>query len=239
VFWPGDLAIYYPFPPTFSGWSVAGAVLLLVGATVTALCLARRWPYIVVGWLWYLVTLLPVIGLIQLAAYSHADRYTYVPLIGVFLGLTWGACDLTRHWRYQALALSVLGAAAIVLCLVFARQQIGYWKDSETLFRHALAVTQDNWMAHNNLGNALDKKGQFDEAIRQYQEAIRLEPDNAQAHNNLGIAFYQLGRAEDAIRQFEEALRLKPGFADARRSLDVVLASKANSPTPSGTTTNR
>ena len=226
VFWPSNLAIYYPFPPTFSGWSVAGALLLLTGISVAAFCLARRWPYVVVGWLWYLVTLLPVIGLIQLAAYSHADRYTYVPLIGVFSGLTWGAYDLTRAWRRQVLALSVAGAAAIILCLGFTRQQIAYWKDSETLYRHALAVTRDNWMAHNNLGNALDKQGQLDEAIRHYQEAIRLHPEYALAHNNLGKALGGQGQTDEAIRQFQETIRLKPDHADAHCNLGVALSKK-------------
>ena len=104
VFWPGHLAVYYPFPATFSAWSVAGAALLLAGISVAAFCLARRWPYVVVGWLWYLVTLLPVIGLIQLASYSHADRYTYVPLIGVFVSLVWGAGELSSRWGRPALA---------------------------------------------------------------------------------------------------------------------------------------
>ena len=226
VFWPGNLAIYYPFPPTFSVWSVAGVVLLLFAISVAAVCMARRWPYVVVGWLWYLVTLLPVIGLIQLAAYSHADRYTYVPLIGVFLGLTWGAYDLTRAWRHQALALSLAGAAAIFLCLGFTQQQIGYWKDSETLFRHALAVTKDNWMAHNNLGNALDKKGQIDEAIWHYQEALRLHPEYALAHNNLGKALGGQGQTDEAIRHFRETIRLKPDHADAHCNLGVALSRK-------------
>ena len=226
AFWPGNLAIYYPFPPTFSGWSVAGVVLLLAAISVAAVCMARRWPYLVVGWLWYLVTLLPVIGLIQLAAYSHADRYTYVPLIGVFLGLTWGAYDLTRGWRHQVLALSVAGAAAIASCAGFTHQQIGYWKNSETLFRHALAVTKDNWMAHNNLGNALDKQGQIDESIRHYQEAIRLHPEYALAHNNLGKALGLQGQTDEAIRQFQETIRLKPDHADAHCNLGVALSRK-------------
>ena len=226
AFWPGNLAIYYPFPPTFSVWSMAGAALLLLGISVAAVCLARRCPYVVVGWLWYLVTLLPVIGLIQLASYSHADRYTYVPLIGVFLGLTWGAYELTRGWRHQVLALSVAGTAAIILCLGLARQQIGYWKDSETLFRHALAVTKDNWMAHNNLGNALDKKGQINEAIRHWQEAIRLHPEYALAHNNLGKALGGQGQTDEAIRQLQETIRLKPDHADAHCNLGVALSRK-------------
>ena len=142
-----------------------------------------------------------------------ADRFTYVPSLGVLILAIWGAYELTRRWRYRVMALSVAGAAAIVLCLALTRQQIGYWRDSETLFRHALEVTRNNDVAHNGLGIALDKKGQIDEAIRQFQEALRLNPDHADAHYNLGVAFYQQGRTGEAIRQFREALRLKPDHA--------------------------
>jgi hypothetical protein len=110
VFWPVKLAVFYPFPAAFSVWSVAGAGLLLVAMSVAAICLARRWPYVMVGWLWYLITLLPVIGLIQLGSYSHADRYTYVPLIGVFVLLVWGGYDLARRWRYGVMAMLVAGS---------------------------------------------------------------------------------------------------------------------------------
>jgi tetratricopeptide (TPR) repeat protein len=226
AFWPGDLAVFYPFPATISVWSVAAAALLLLGISVTAFCLARRWPYVMVGWLWYLATLLPVIGLIQLAGYSHADRYTYVPLIGVFVLLVWGAHDVTQRWRYGGAARSVAGCAAIVLCLVVTRQQLGNWKDSETLYRHALAVTENNYLAHNNLGNTLDEKGQTDEAIRQFQEAIRAQPSYAEAYNNLGAVLDKQGQTDEAIRQFQEAIHVQPSYADAHNNLSAVLDKK-------------
>ena len=142
VFWPANLAAYYPQPATLPAGSVAGAALLLLGISVAAIWVARQWPYVVVGWLWYLATLLPVIGLvIQLASYSHADRYTYVPLIGLFMSLVWGGWEVVSHWRRSARAcVAAAVAAAIVLCVALTRQQLGYWKDAETLFRHALAV---------------------------------------------------------------------------------------------------
>jgi protein O-mannosyl-transferase len=226
TFWPRQLAVYYPFPATFSAWSVAGAALLLAGISVAAIWLLGRRPYVAVGWLWYLVTLLPVIGLIQLAGYSHADRYTYVPLIGVFVGLTWGACELTQRWRHRVLALSLAGGAAIALSLALTREQISYWKDSEALYRHAVAVTDNNSTAHNCLGNALELKGQTDEAIRQYQEALRIKPGYAQAHNNLGNALASTGRTNEAIHHFEEALRLNPDFVAAHYNLGCALGQK-------------
>ena len=220
VFWPGHLAVYYPFPATFSVWSVAGAALLLVGISATAFWLAQRWPYVVVGWLWYLVSLLPVIGLLQLADYSHADRYTYVPLIGLFVGLVWGAGELVSHWRGLAPAWAAAAVAVvIVLCMALTQQQLGHWEDSEALFRHALQVTENNYIAHGGLGTALGKRGQIDGAISHFQEALRLKPDFTDVHYNLGNALSRKGQIEEAISHFQEAIRLKPDFALAHNNL--------------------
>jgi tetratricopeptide (TPR) repeat protein len=223
VFWPGNLAVHYPFPATFSVLSVAAAALLLLAISVAAFGVARRWPYVVVGWLWYLAALLPVIGLIQLAGYSHADRYTYVPLIGVFVPLVWAAHDFTKRWRYQAVCLTAAAVLVFSVCLVLTRRQIGYWKDSETLLRHALAVTGDNSMAQNNLGVALIKRGQLDEAVTHLQEAIRIAPSYAEAYNNLGTALAMQGRLEEAIARFQESLRLKARYAQAHNDLGAAL----------------
>jgi tetratricopeptide (TPR) repeat protein len=224
--WPADLAVFYPYPETFPAGRTAGAGL--VGLVLSALLLwaPRRRPYLAAGWLWYVVTLLPVIGLIQVGSFSRADRFTYVPLIGVFLALTWGAYELTRRWRYQALGLSVAGGAAIALCLALTRQELGYWRDSETLFRHALEVTEDNCLVHNSLGAALFTKGRVDEAISQYREAIRLNPNNPLAHNNLGGALFRKGQTDEAIGQYQEGLRLQPADADAHYHLGNALAKK-------------
>jgi tetratricopeptide (TPR) repeat protein len=168
----------------------------------------------------------PVSQVIQTGAHAMADRATYLPSLGVLILVVWGGCDLTRGWRYQALACSVAGGAAILLCLPLTRQQIGYWKDGETLFRHALAVTENNAVAHDALGVALDNKGQIDEAIRHFQEAVRLKPTYTGAHYNLGVAFFQRGRTDEAIRQFQEALRLEPDHAQAHNNLGAALGRK-------------
>ncbi len=226
TFWPADLTVFYPYPKVFPAWRAAGAGG--VGLLLSALLLRapRKWPYLAAGWVWYLVTLLPVIGLIRVGDFSRADRFMYVPVIGAFLALSWGTYELTRRWRYQVLALSAAGGAAIVMCLALTRQQIGYWKDGEALFRHVLGITDNNPIAHNNLGIALVPKGQLGEAIRQYQEALRLKPDYADAYNNLGNALGLQGQTDEAIRQFQEALRLKPDYADAHKNLGIALFTK-------------
>jgi protein O-mannosyl-transferase len=222
TFWPADLAVFYPYPATFPIWLTVGAGVLGLLLSVLLLCAPRRRPYLAVGWIWYVVTLLPVIGLIQVGGFSRADRFTYVSLIGVFLALTWGGYELARRWRHQVLASSVVGGAVMVLCLGLTRQQIGYWNDSEALLRHALEATHNNYLAHNNLGGALDEKGQTDEAIRQYQEAVRISPGYADAYNNLGVALDKQGQTDEAIRQIQEAIRLKPGGAGAYCNLGVI-----------------
>ena len=161
LFWPTDLAVLYPHPGQWPLGKVVLAGGLILGISVLVWVQRRRHPYLLVGWLWFVGMLVPVIGVVQTGDQAMADRWTYLPSLGVLILAIWGACELTRRWRYQVLALSVAGGAAIVLCLALTRQQIGYWKDSEALFRHALEVTENNDLAHNGLGVALDKKGQM------------------------------------------------------------------------------
>jgi Flp pilus assembly protein TadD len=226
TFWPTDLAVFYPHPGYWPLGKVVLAGGLILGISVVVWVQRRRAPYLLMGWLWYCGTLVPVSQVIQTGCHAMGDRFTYVPLIGVLLALTWGAYELTRCWRYQVLALSVAGGATLLLCLGLTRQQLGYWQDSESLFRHALAVTENNWLAHYNVGAALGTKGQIDEAIRQFQEALRLKPDYAEAHNNLGAAFEKKDQIDEAIRQYQEAIRLRRGYADAHNNLGTALDKK-------------
>ena len=221
--WPGGFAVYYPYPAEFSLWPVVGAGLLLLTISAVLLWAAARRPCLAFGWVWYVVTLLPVIGLIQVGSHSHADRYAYVPLIGVFTLLVWGAHELTRRWRYQAVISSAAAVLVISLCVVLSRHQLGYWQDSETLLRHAIAVTQDNEPMHNNLGTVLVEQGRLDEAIGQFREAIRLNPDSAGVHDNLGAALARQGKLAEAVSQLREAIRLDPACADAHNNLGAVL----------------
>jgi tetratricopeptide (TPR) repeat protein len=226
LFWPTDLAVFYPHPGHWPLWKVLLAGAVMVGVSVLLFRQRRRYPLLLMGWLWYCGTLVPVIQLVQTGGHAMADRYTYIPSVGVLAVAAWGACELTRRWRYQVMVLSIAGGAAIVLCLALTRQQLGYWKDSETLFRHAVEVTENNYVAYDNLGTVLGQRGQMDEAIGQFQEAIRLKPDHANAHCNLGIALEKTGQTDEAIRQFQEAIRLKPDHANAHSNLGLALEKK-------------
>ena len=227
LFWPTDMAIFYPHP---GHWPLARVLLagaLVAGLSVLLFVQRRRYPFLLVGWLWFCGTLVPVIGLVPMGVQqAMADRYAYIPSLGVLVLVVWGVYELTKSWHYRVVALSVAGSTAVALCLALTRQQLGSWKDSEALFRHALEVTEDNYLAHLNLGSALDDKGQVDEAIREFQEAIRLKPDYVLAHNNLGVAIVKKGQLDEGIRQYYEAIRLKPDYAEAHSNLGLALVRK-------------
>ena len=223
LFWPIHLAVLYPHPGRWPVEKVLLAGVLLLGLSVLFFVQRRRYPFLLMGWLWYCGTLLPVIQLVQTGTHAMADRYAYVPSLGVLIAAIYGAAELLRNWRYRAIALSGMGAVAIVLCLRLTRQQLEYWQDSEALSRHALEVTENNPMAHYLLGNALADRGQIDEAIRQYQEAIRLQPGYAEYHYNLGSVLARSGQTGEAIRQLQEALRLQPDNVMARLNLGNAL----------------
>jgi len=226
LFWPADLAVFYPYPRHFPlGW-VLLAGLLLGGLTVLFWWQRRRYPFCLMGWFWFVGTLVPVIGLVQVGIQAMADRYMYVPSVGLLVVVIWGTHELCRNWRHQVLGLSLAGSAAILLCAATTRQQLGYWQNSETLFLHALAVTADNEVAHNNLGIAYFKKNQTNAAISEFQTALRLKPDCVEAHNNLGNVLIQRGDTDDAIAQYREAIRLDPDLAVAYDNLGTSLILK-------------
>ena len=226
--WPVDLAAFYPHPNLPGGqawahWQIAAALLLLIAITVWAVA-ARRSRYALVGWLWYLVTLLPVIGLVQVGRQAMADRYTYVPLIGLFVIVAFGAADLVQRRKTKAAAwragVSIIGVIVLAVCAVRAWDQSGYWRKTVTLFEHAHAVTDGNFVAHLNLGKAHRMNGDYDKAIDQYKAALAIDGRSSLAHNNIGVAYGHQGRWDKAAEHFHQALSLDPDNAEARRNLD-------------------
>ena len=222
--WPSGLAVFYP-PPAGIGqapilWQSVGAVLLIAGVTAAALRMARRAPFLCAGWLWYLGMLVPVIGLVKVGAQAMADRYTYLPLTGVFVALAWGVPALLPPFRRRTFVLGAAAGAIVLLLGAAAYLQASYWKDSITLFSHALRVTSGNWMAHYDLALAYQAEGDLLRAESQYREVLRILPDAADAHINLGVVLQDTGRLDEALIHYREALRLSPGDTVARNNLE-------------------
>lgn len=225
MIYPAGLAVLYPHPGNrLSVWKVCLSLLVLLFISAGVLIGRRKWPYLVVGWLWYLGMLVPVIGLVQVGVQARADRYAYLPQIGLYLLVAWGSVDLLRGWRGRRLVLGMASGLALGGLALAARAQTAYWKDSIRLWQHAVDVNPRNALAHDSLGVAFGERGQSDEAIRQFHEAIRLEPDYADFHFNLGVVLTQRGNLAEAIQHFERALQLKPGSVDAHNSLGTALA---------------
>ena len=224
LFWPASLAVFYPHPhPGLGSWTAIGSLLALTGVTAAAFRLAGRAPYFLFGWLWYLGTLVPVIGLVQVGEQALADRYTYMPLLGPFIAIAWGLGGLADRFPRARTAAAGLAAAVLAALLLLTRAQAGAWSDSETLFRHALAGHGDNALAHTSLGLALYEKGRPDEAMSHYREALRIDPGFFDARNNLGNALAKAGRKAEAIEQYREALRILPDSPKVLANLGLAL----------------
>jgi tetratricopeptide (TPR) repeat protein len=220
MIWPQNLAVFYPhLGQSLPVWQAALAGLLLVAVAIAVIRVGQRCPYLPVGWFWYVGTLVPVIGLIQVGDQAMADRYTYVPLIGLFIILAWGVPDLTAKYRYGKSALAVAAGSLLVALMVSTSLQLKHWKNSITLFDHALRVTKNNYLAHNNYGNALADLGKIDEALIHLTEAVKIKPSFSKAHNNLGNALARQGRDEEAIFHLTRALQLEPDFPMAHNNL--------------------
>jgi len=222
--WPSRLAVFYPHPVSWETWVVVLSGALLLTLSALSIAKARSRPYLLVGWFWFLGVLVPFIGVIQAGSQAMADRFVYVPIIGLLLAIVWGAHDAAARWRQRDFTLSACATAAALLCLALTHRQIGYWKNHGTLFRHALAVTENNADAHYNLATRLAKRGAFDEAIRHYEEAVRISPEDVDSHTGLGYALVGTGRFVEAIEQYRESLRLNPGDTTAHNNLGDLLA---------------
>jgi tetratricopeptide (TPR) repeat protein len=228
TFWPADLAALYPHPFVWPMAVVAGATVLLLGISALALWQARRRPYLLVGWLWYVVALLPVIGLVQVGRQAMADRYTYVPLVGIFVAVAWLASEAAQRWR--ALRPAVVGAAVLALLASGAatRAQVRHWENTLSLWGHALEVTARNAFAHNQYGAGLAVRGEGARALEHLRRAVALDPDLALAQFNLGRALHGQGDLEGAVLHYGRAAELHPGWADAHHGLGVALAQRGD-----------
>ena len=224
IFWPTRLAVFYPHPENaLPFWEIISSLLLLICITAVAIALQKQRPYLMTGWLWYLGMLVPVIGLVQVGWQARADRYTYLPQIGLYIAVTWAVADLTASWRRQRTILSVAALIVISLLSLCAFVQTSYWRDSETLFKHALAVTRNNDVAENNLGIVFQGQGKLDDAISLLQSAVALRPDNSPAHENLAKALLQKGQVADALIHYKKLLELQPDNIEVHNIVGTVL----------------
>jgi len=223
TFWPRNLAVFYPYPvEALPLWKVAGAGLLLAGLTAFVLRATRR-RYLLTGWLWFLVGLLPVIGLIQAGSQAMADRFTYVPLIGLFWIISWGVPDLVANWRYKRTLLSFSAGLVLALLMACTWFQVKHWRNSITLFEHTLRVTENSGPIHNNLGIALLEQGRFAEAAPHFTKALQFRPKDVKAHINLAVSLVNLGDLQKAVDHYTKALELEPHHAGAHNNLGNVL----------------
>jgi tetratricopeptide (TPR) repeat protein len=225
TFWPEGLAIYYPFSHHAApAWQWVAALILLGAITAVALRNARERSYLIVGWLWFLGTLVPVIGLVKVGDQAMADRYTYIPSIGLFIALVFGLADLANTWRIGRVSIATASAVTILLLASLTTLQISRWCDSETLFAYVLSVTSNNLLIQNHLGSVLNRQGKHAEAIPHFAEALRIKPDFFDALANMGLALRQQGKAAEAIGFYKRALRVKPDSAKAHWQLGLALA---------------
>ena len=226
MFWPGHLAVLYPFPDAVPVWQVVGAGVLLVAITVLAIRLAGRFRYFITGWLWFLGMLVPVIGFIQAGGQAMADRFSYLPEIGLVMAFVWGAADFIAAARLPRRLVRIVAAGVIAILAVCSLHQISFWRDSESLWRHTIASTPPNPIAQINLGLALEAQGHSGEAIGCFQKAIEISPSHPFAYLKLGVALVRQGRIDEAVEDYQQAIAYWPDDAQFHRNLAGVLFSR-------------
>jgi tetratricopeptide (TPR) repeat protein len=219
TFWPINLPTPYPPPQASSPLAVALSALVLALLTISALMLARRHPPLAVGWLWFIGMLVPVIGVVQVGAQSMANRYTYLPSIGLFIALVWPIAEIAARARFRPVWTGIAAASVLFALFSLTRLQLSFWKNTETLLSHAITITTNNWLAHFNLAFEFDRQGRTDEALEQYRRALAVHPLDPDTLNNIGCDLAKKKEYAEAVPSFEAALQLKPGFADAHYNL--------------------
>jgi len=231
---PFNLSVHYPHPGVWPLGTVVSAASVLALITFLAVKNLRSRPYLLVGWFWYLISLLPVSGLIQIGSHAYADRYTYIPLIGIFIAVVWGVGECvsssikTNDLGISPLAVAVMGVSIILIFALTSVRQVGYWQNAETLFRQAVAVTENNYLAHNNLGAALSRQGRYGEAMPQFERALQIRPGYVEASFNMGEALAGQGRFGEALSVYGRVLAMQPGFAAGHNNIAIVYARTGN-----------
>ena len=221
--WPDDLAFFYPYPKLLASWQLLTAVALLFFITMAVTWQGRRRPYLLVGWLWYVGVMVPMSGLVQGGSHSMADRFAYLPLVGVYAASAFGLNELVRKLPKIKWPLIYSISVALLILLPVSWLQIGTWRNSLVLYDQALRVTTENYIAHSNLGSALEALGRSEKALAHFQEALQIKPEFAEARNGMGSALQSLGRPEEALAHHQEALQIKPDFAEARNNIGSAL----------------
>jgi tetratricopeptide (TPR) repeat protein len=225
--WPFRLAVFYPHPRTaLPAWQVGLAALVLLGITAIVVRRALLSRYLPMGWLWYLGTLIPVIGIVQVGLQSRADRYAYVPLIGIFIVIAFYAGERAKGHAAHENRFAIAAACVLIALTIVTRVQASYWRNSITLFQRAVEVTKDNYVAHNNLGELLAQQGNLDEAAAHFADALEINPSFAHARHNMGMILVQRGKLDEAISEFSKAVEMEPTFTDAYNKLGAALASR-------------
>jgi tetratricopeptide (TPR) repeat protein len=226
MFWPASLAVFYPYPLDIPVWQLALALIAILGISALVIRAVKTRPYLAVGWFWYLGTLVPVIGLVQVGAQARADRYTYVPMVGLAIMLAWGLADVAERWPRSKNIVALAGAAAGVACVILTSMQIQYWRDGGSLFQHAIESTERNDIAHHNLGTFLMSiPGRQTEAVEQLRASLSIHPESAKVHTDLGTALSNLpGRLPEAVGEYKAAIEIAPGFAITHNNLGNTLS---------------
>jgi len=228
MIWPNQLAVFYPLDAnTLPVWQVVLAALLLSGLSIWVVWLSPKYRYLLAGWLWYLGTLVPVIGLVQTG--RQADRYTYLPSIGIFIMIAWGAANLCGRRRYRKIVLGTATVVMLTILLVCTQIQVKLWKNSFTLLEHTLKVTKNNYIVHNNYGIALSQVGRLDEGILHFRRSLQINPQHANAHYNLGLALAKIGQLEEAVVHLRKSLEIDPNSPTTLINLASVLVMDKNS----------
>jgi len=220
-FWPANMSVIYPYPQQIPVWQAIGAGLIIAGISIAAIVEIRRRPYLFAGWFWFLGTLIPVIQLVQIGLEPRANRYTYIPYIGLSIIVAWGVTEMFERQAWGRLFLPIAGAAVCAACFVVTHYNLGYWRNSQSLFEHAIEVTSNNWAAHLRLSQVLLDEGRVDDAVPHIRETVRLRPNLLEARINLGAALSKRAEFQEAETEYRAALRIQPDNADAHEGLGV------------------